>query len=175
MPDSRSFALLQVDIVIYPGFKLLEAVGALTVFSYANAHLLEQGKDPFYKIRIVAPEAGSVPSDTLLSLEADYALNDTGLVDTVMLVGAHKIEEVLQRSTMIVDWARRVAPQVRRFAALCSGSFFLAACVALSGKRATTHWRVAGLLHTLYPSIAVDSDSIFIQQGNLWTSASVQP
>jgi len=64
MPDSRSATLLHVDIVIYPGFKLLEAVGALTVFSYANKHLIEQGKDPYYEIRVVAPEIGTVPSDT---------------------------------------------------------------------------------------------------------------
>lgn len=173
MPKPRKFALLQVDIVIYPGFKLLEAVGPLTVFSYANTHLLEQGKEPAYEIRVVAPKKGSVCSDTMLSLEAGYALDDTSLADTVMLVGAHQIEEILQRSTGIVDWARNVSPQVRRFAALCSGSFFLAACGALSGKRATTHWRVADLLRKLYPSVEVDSDSIFIQQDNLWTSAGV--
>lgn len=173
MPESPTPALLRVDIVIYPGFKLLEAVGPLTEFSYANTHLCEQGKSPAYEIRIVTPQPGSVPSDTLLSLEVSHGLDEASLADTVMLVGAPRIEEVLKRSAPIIEWARRVSPRVRRFAALCSGSFFLAACGALSGKRATTHWRVASLLQGHYPSIQVDADAIFIQQGNLWTSAGV--
>lgn len=35
---------ITVDVIIYPGFKALEAVGALSVFKYANAHLKRRGR-----------------------------------------------------------------------------------------------------------------------------------
>jgi transcriptional regulator GlxA family with amidase domain len=43
----------------------------------------------------------------------------------------------------------------------------------LNGKRATTHWAAAGTLRRDYPQIAVDSDCIFIEDGNVWTSAGI--
>jgi transcriptional regulator GlxA family with amidase domain len=51
--------------------------------------------------------------------------------------------------------------------------FFLAESGALNGKRATTHWSAADRLQARYPEIAVDADSIFIREGNIWTSAGV--
>lgn len=38
-PTPQSFPLRTVDIIIYPGFKALEAIGAMKVFDYANTHL----------------------------------------------------------------------------------------------------------------------------------------
>jgi putative intracellular protease/amidase len=32
----------RIDIVVYPGFKALEAIGPMSVFEYANLHLLQQ-------------------------------------------------------------------------------------------------------------------------------------
>lgn len=173
MPELLPPRARRIDIVIYPGFKSLEAIGPLTVFTYANSHLHELGKPAAYESRIAAEELGAIPSDTLLTLEATQRLDEQDLPHTAMLVGAHHIEEVLLASPRIVDWTRQACARVDRFAALCSGSFFLAACGALSGKRATTHWRVAQLLQERYPAIEVDADAIFIQQGNLWTSAGV--
>jgi transcriptional regulator GlxA family with amidase domain len=49
----------------------------------------------------------------------------------------------------------------------------LAESGALNGKRATTHWSEADRLQALYPAICVDADSLFLRDGNLWTSAGV--
>ncbi|MGK0149660.1 GlxA family transcriptional regulator [Pseudomonas putida] len=162
-----------IDIVIYPEFKSFEAIGPMTVFTYANKHLQAQGKAPGYDVRIAAERLGPVISDTAMSLLAQRPLLDDELPHSVLLVGAHEIERIVDEQPALVDWTRRVAPKVERFAALCSGAFFLAASGLLHNKRATTHWRMAGTLQQKYPSIDVDSDSIFIQQGNLWTSAGV--
>jgi transcriptional regulator GlxA family with amidase domain len=44
---------------------------------------------------------------------------------------------------------------------------------ALNGKHATTHWSVAERLQARYSAICVDADSIFLRDGNIWTSAGV--
>jgi transcriptional regulator GlxA family with amidase domain len=43
----------------------------------------------------------------------------------------------------------------------------------LEGRRAATHWAMCGLLKERHPSIEVDNDAIFVQQGCVWTSAGV--
>ncbi|MCT9071568.1 GlxA family transcriptional regulator [Cupriavidus gilardii] len=163
----------QIDLVVYPGFKAMEAVGPMTVFDYANLQLARRGQPPAYRTRIVSTRVGPVRSDTLMTLEATARLDTVLLPDTAVIVGARDIEGALRDAEEIVPWARAVAPRIGRLVALCSGSFFLAAAGLLDGKRATTHWSVAPLLRQRYPAVAVDPDAIFVRQGTLWTSAGV--
>ncbi|AVS81779.1 AraC family transcriptional regulator [Paracidovorax avenae] len=170
---------LSVHIVVYPGFKALEAVGPLSVFDYANVHLARRGRPPGYAVSIAAHVRGSVRSDTLMALDATEVLCPGGdaacgkMPDTALLVGARHIEAALAGAPEIVAWAGAAAPRVRRMVALCSGSFFLAAAGLLDGRRAATHWSVAARLQELHPGVAVDPDAIYVRDGHLWTSAGV--
>lgn len=165
----------RVDLVVYPGFKALEAVGPMSVFDYANVHLRQKGLPDGYALRIVAAQQGLVQSDTLVALQATHTLadveQDAGC--TVLLVGARNIATVLPDSGALVDWVARVAPQVARMIALCSGSFFLAQAGLLNGRRAATHWSVAQELQRSYPQVKVDADAIYVRDGHYWTSAGV--
>jgi len=162
-----------VDIVVYPGFKAMEAVGPMSVFEYANLHLQRRGKGGGYDVRIASHKTGPVRSDTLMSLDATKTLNTLALPDNAIIVGARHIQDALTGSAAITDWVAAVAPRIERLTALCSGAFFLAAAGVLDGKRATTHWSVAERLQADYPAIRVDADAIFVRCGNVWTSAGV--
>lgn len=166
----------RVDLVVYPGFKALEAVGPMSVFDYANVHLRRHGRPDGYVVRVAAAQAGPVRSDTLMALGATHTLAELerqGAGCTVLLMGSRDIEQVLAASADLVAWTARVAPRVARMIALCSGSFFLAEAGLLDGRRAATHWSVAGLLRQRYPAIDVDADAIYVRDGHLWTSAGV--
>ncbi|XVN17137.1 hypothetical protein QZH47_07955 [Pseudomonas corrugata] len=113
-----------IDIVIYPEFKSFEAIGPMTVFTYANKHLEAQEKEPGYMVRILSTKVGPVISDTLMSLNASHALSESTPSHSVMVVGAHEIERIVEEQPEIVEWTKKVAPNVERFAALCSGAFF---------------------------------------------------
>jgi transcriptional regulator GlxA family with amidase domain len=56
---------------------------------------------------------------------------------------------------------------------VCSGAFLLAAAGLLDGRRAATHWAECNLLASGYPAVEVDRDSIYVRDGNTWTSAGV--
>lgn len=153
-----------IDIIVYPGFKALEAIGPLSVFEYANLHLQRQRKSNGYDVRIASTSVGPVPSDTQMSLHASKAVNTLALPDDAIIVGARHIGNALQHAWPIVDWIVAVHPQLNRLAALCSGAFFLASAGVLEGKRATTHWSVAQLLQEQFPAIEVDADAIFVDR-----------
>lgn len=56
---------------------------------------------------------------------------------------------------------------------MCAGAFVLAETGALDGRRAATHWRLAGQLATAYPRVRVESDPVFVKDGDVVTSAGV--
>lgn len=163
----------RIDIVVYPGFKMLEAISALTVFSYANHHLRESGHAAGYDVRVAAPMPGLVRSDTQAPIEATEPLDTQRFASTIIVVGTRDIEVALDESRAIVGWLERVAHRVERLAALCSATMFLAASGFLDDKQATTHWSVSRLLAERYPRVRLDTDAIFVQEGHVWTSAGV--
>ncbi|MES2366954.1 MAG: DJ-1/PfpI family protein [Pseudomonadota bacterium] len=171
--DMSQDKLRTVDIIVYPGFKALEAIGPLKVFDYANNCLHQRNLAGGYEVAIASTKTGMVSSDTLMSLHATKAISIFALPDLALIVGAHDIEQALQDSHEIVEWVAYAAPKMNRLAALCTGSFFLAEGGALNGRRATTHWSFAERLRKGYPEVKVDADAIFIREGNIWTSAGV--
>lgn len=165
--------LITVDIVIYTGFKALEAIGPLSVFSYANFHLERRGLTGRYDVKLASTDCGEIRSDTGVFLHASKALSVLALPHTAIVVGAREIERALDETPQIIEWIEIAARRMTRTAALCSGAFFLAATGLLDGKRATTHWAVAEALQARYPAVQVDADCIFVREGPLWTSAGV--
>ncbi|WP_210267600.1 hypothetical protein [Sinorhizobium psoraleae] len=61
MTVERENSSIQVHVIIYPGFKSMEAVGPINVLTYANRHLAARGDSRRYQIDLVAPFAGQFP------------------------------------------------------------------------------------------------------------------
>ncbi|MEU2623033.1 DJ-1/PfpI family protein [Streptomyces sp. NPDC007157] len=66
---------------------------------------------------------------------------------------------------------RKAAATGARIASLCTGAFVLAQAGLLDGLRATTHRGLAGDLATRFPSIDVQPDLLFLEDGGIFTSA----
>ncbi|MDC8785802.1 GlxA family transcriptional regulator [Roseateles koreensis] len=173
MKYSTASGRQRVQIIVYPGFKGLEVVGTLSVFDYANRQLLQRGQKELYDIAIASTTVGPVQSETLLQLQATQAISASHLPETAIIVGCRNIEQAMQESPAIIDWARNAAPQIERLVALCTGSFFLAAAGLLDGHVATTHWSAAQLLKSRFPAVDVQADAIYLRNGHIWTSAGV--
>jgi transcriptional regulator GlxA family with amidase domain len=56
---------------------------------------------------------------------------------------------------------------------VCTGAFVLAAAGLLDGRRCTTHWAYSDALARRHPTLQVEPDSIFVRDGEVWTSAGV--
>ncbi len=66
---------------------------------------------------------------------------------------------------------RHISARSRRTASVCTGAFVLAESGVLDGRVATTHWNYAPQLQARYPTLRVDGDRIWTEDGNVWTSA----
>jgi AraC family transcriptional regulator, transcriptional activator FtrA len=72
-----------------------------------------------------------------------------------------------------VEALRAAAEGGARVASICTGAFVLAAAGLLDGRRATTHWRYAPLLTREFPAVEVDPDVLYVDEGDVLTSAGV--
>jgi transcriptional regulator GlxA family with amidase domain len=71
----------------------------------------------------------------------------------------------------LVDAVRAAHAAGARVASLCTGAFVLAEAGLLDGRRATTQWAHTALLHDRYPAVSVDPDVLYIDNGDVLTSA----
>jgi len=62
-------------------------------------------------------------------------------------------------------------PPAARVVSICTGAFVLAAAGLLDGRPATTHWQHADALRALYPRVQVDENVLFVDDGDVLTSA----
>jgi transcriptional regulator GlxA family with amidase domain len=112
------------DIVVYPGFKALEAIGPLKVFDSANSCLKQRQLQGGYQVSIASTTLGLVQSDTIMSLQATKKLDAFDIPDMAIIVGAHEIETALANSPEIALWVTAVADKIKRLLALYNGVFF---------------------------------------------------
>jgi transcriptional regulator GlxA family with amidase domain len=54
---------------------------------------------------------------------------------------------------------------------LCSGAFMLGAAGLLDGRRCTTHWKYVDEMAAMYPEAVLDPRALYVDDGNLITSA----
>ena len=73
----------------------------------------------------------------------------------------------------MLDALRDAADRGARMVSICIGAFALAAAGLLDGRRATTHWRDAAELARRYPRVEVDPDVLYVDEGQVLTSAGV--
>ena len=120
-----------------------------------------------YRLHICAP-TDEIDAGTF-TLRAPYRLDVLAQADTIILPGLTDVTMTIP--TEVVVALRNAAAGGARIASICSGAFILAATGLLNGLRATTHWAAASLLAQRYPSVEVDANVLFVDNGQFLTSA----
>lgn len=154
-----------VALLVFPGFQLQDVAGPLAAFEAANGSAPQT-----YHLKVIAEEAGLVRSSCGVSLLADAAI--LAATDTFIISGGCGRSYATASEKFLSD-IRAHAAMARRTASVCTGAFLLAAAGLLNGRRATTHWANVDAFRRAYPQVRLEPDRIFIQDGNIWTSAGI--
>jgi transcriptional regulator GlxA family with amidase domain len=123
-----------------------------------------------YRLTVCAPEPGPVPTTTGFSIQVAEGLLALTAADTVVVPGYRPTEAPDQP---VLDALRAAADRGARMVSICIGAFALAAAGLLDGHRATTHWRDTAELARRYPLVTVDPDVLYVDEGQVLTSAGV--
>jgi transcriptional regulator GlxA family with amidase domain len=73
----------------------------------------------------------------------------------------------------MLDWLRIRASEVETLTSVCTGSMLLGFAGLLEGLHATTHWRSLDWMRESFPSVTVEYDKHFVEDGSVFTSAGI--
>jgi transcriptional regulator GlxA family with amidase domain len=165
---------VDIWLLVFPGFLLLDATGPAQVFSTANDEARDAGQPEPYRIRMTAAGGGPVASSSGVSVLTEPLPRRSLAGATLIVAGGRGLDgdgTVLAPAT--TSWVRRAAGEVSRCCSVCTGAFVLARAGLLDGRRAVTHWLDAARLQAQYPAIEVQDDAIYIKDGPVYTSAGI--
>ena len=165
---------INVWIVVFPNFLLLDATGPVQVFSSANDEAVDAGLPAPYRVRIAAPNGGAVASSSGVSLLAE-TLPEAGLEKATLIVSGGRVRDLPSKKTdgATLAWVRETSRVVARCCAVCTGAFVLARAGLLDGRRVVTHWQDVEALQAEHPSLQVQDNAIHVHDGKFYTSAGI--
>jgi len=157
----------RVAVAVSDRMGLFELAIPCEVFGQRRERFVE----PWYEFRVCAAEPGRTRVGADFLADTVYGFDDLDWADTVV-VPAYPLPTMFEQpSAALVDAARRAHQRGARIVSLCTGAFVLAAAGLLDGRRATTHWMYTGLLSKRYPRVRVDPSVLYVDEGDVLTSA----
>lgn len=160
----------RIVVVAVPPVDELDLVGPLQVFSSVNRLA---GRTVYTIELVTTAQSLEVKGEGgLLAFHASsHFLEVQGKVDSVLLTCGLATRAL--RDAALSGWLRKQAPRVRRLGAVCVGAFLFAEAGLLDGKRATAHWKFGQELAKRHPQIRLESEPLWVKDGNVYTSAGI--
>ncbi|MFO1341257.1 MAG: transcriptional regulator FtrA [Burkholderiaceae bacterium] len=124
---------------------------------------------PWYRHAVCAAEPGPLRAMGGIEVKAPRGLATLRRADTIVVPGWRDADELPPEP--LLRALRAAHARGARVCSICSGVFVLAHAGLLAGGRATTHWRYAQKLASRFPDIEVDASALYIDCGQVITSA----
>ncbi|WP_067889475.1 GlxA family transcriptional regulator [Nocardia vaccinii] len=154
----------QVVALLTPPQSLFELACAAEVFGTVRPDVAAH-----YDFRVCTEHPGSVQTTAGYAMFADAGLEAVQEADTVIIPGWQPPGAPV--SPAVLEAIRAAHERGARIAAICTGAFVLAQAGLLDDRRATTHWRHTALLAAAFPAVQVESDVLYVDHGDVATSA----
>lgn len=143
-----------------------------TIPSMVFGQASDDAGTPLYVVEMIGLDSSAV--STLSGYDIVPARGSEALADAdTVIVPGTRMEQVRYGGTF-PDELRAAFDLIRpdtRMVSICTGAFALAAAGLLDGRPATTHWDKAADLRRLYPSVQLDENVLFVDDGDVLTSA----
>src|SRR6266545_2058289 len=145
--------------------------GAVLLDVAIPVHVFDYHGGGHYRHRLAGTGSQGVRTSTGLPIATQGGLRLLRVADTIVVPG---YVDVKRRPPKELQRALRTAHHRGvRLVSICTGAFTLAWAGLLDGRRATTHWEVCDVLARMFPTVDVDPDVLYIDDGDVLTSAGV--
>ncbi|NJC68429.1 helix-turn-helix domain-containing protein [Planosporangium thailandense] len=134
------------------------------------------GRDgqPLYEVTTCSVDGHPVRTSADFDIVVQHGLAAIGLADTIVIppfAGGSAADRARLPEPLAGAFARRQPGT--RIVSICTASYVLAAAGLLDGRPATTHWAEAERFQRMFPQVKVDPDVLFVDAGDVLTSAGV--
>jgi transcriptional regulator GlxA family with amidase domain len=159
----------RIAVLAMPGVIAFDLGVPPQVFSSARDHAGHR----YYEIRTCTPDGGPVPTAAGFAAVPEHGLELFDTADTVIVPGIHGHSAALHGTPQVHAALRAAHARGTRVMSICTGAFLLAAAGLLDDRPATTHWAWADRFRARYPQVKLDPDVLFVDDGDILTSAGV--
>ncbi len=122
-----------------------------------------------YVYKVCAVERGKLQTSGGFTIEARHGLSELAAADVVIVPSWRDARE--KAPTRLIGALQAAHERGAKLVGLCLGSFVIAETGLLDGRRATTHWCWASLFAERFPSVLLESDKLYVEEGDVLTSA----
>jgi transcriptional regulator GlxA family with amidase domain len=158
----------RIAVLLLPPVVGFDAAIAPTLFATATG----ADGNALYKVVTCGMTDGPVAATSGFDLLPSSGPDVLASADTVVIPGTRyppaRVDGVLPAT--VSDALASVRPGTR-MVSICTGAFVLAAAGLLDGRPATTHWKFADAMRRLHPDVLVDEKVLFVDDGDILTSA----
>ncbi|GGS81190.1 GlxA family transcriptional regulator [Streptomyces griseoviridis] len=172
MPSDRKPRPHRVVVLALDGLIPFELGIPQRIFGMAR----DAGRRPLYEVVTCSVRPpGPVATDADFAVLVEHGPQALATADTVVVPASYELGPVHEEGVLTPELAAALA-LVRpgtRLVAICTGGYVLAAAGLLDGRPATTHWASAEHFQRLFPRVRVDADVLFVDDGDVLTSAGV--
>lgn len=157
-----------IGILLFDDVEELDAVGPWEVLAYWTRTFPEDG----YEVRMLADTLDPVTCAKGLRLLPDTTVAEASPLEVLLYPGGFGTRARLADEREL-EWVRAQRETVPLLTSVCTGALVYAAAGVLRGRPATTHWGSLDLLAELDPSIEVQPEARFVDDGDVITSSGV--
>lgn len=159
--------LYRVAVIAFDGMTPFHLSVPCLVFG--SQHTDREG--PTFEVHVCAATDTSFSTSAGFDIVAKYDLSTVDTADIVIMPTWH--DDCRDAPPALIEALRRAHARGAWVMGLCLGAFPLAQAGLLDGKSASTHWAYAEKLSARYPKIKVDPDVLYVDEGDVLTSAGV--
>lgn len=154
-------------------FDLAIPAQAFTLAAYPTSTAPEGGESRVrecrYEFSSCSVDGAEVRTTTGFSVRPDSGLEGLEAADTAVVPAYFDVFSPPPPAA--TEALRAAAERGTRVLSVCTGTFALAHAGLLDGRRATTHWAFAEELAARFPAVRVEADSLYVDEGEVMTSA----
>lgn len=163
---------LRVGFLGFESASALDLVGPAEAFASA-LHSFGNGKlERCYEVLIIGLTRRAFVAESGIVFQPTVTIEKAPKLDTLIIPGGSGLRRP-EINRKVVQWVSRRAKSTRRIASVCTGIYGLAATGLLDGRSVTTHWRFAADVAKRFPKVKMAANSLFVKDGQFYTSAGV--
>jgi transcriptional regulator GlxA family with amidase domain len=141
------------------------------LFNTANQFLLAAGKEPFFKVELVAMKKTVKLQDGFFSVHPDRLLDEVDKTDLVVIPALFgDMKKAVEKNKETIPWLLDQYQKGAELASLCVGAFLLASTGLLNGRKCSTHWAFYNEFRDTFPHVEVQDGSIITEENRIYTS-----
>jgi transcriptional regulator GlxA family with amidase domain len=167
MPKTSANRRLKVAVIAFDGITPFHLSVPCLVFGSRHAG----SEAAAFEVQVCAADPAPLHTTAGFDITPAFGLKTLDTADIVILPSWH--DDCRPAPAALLQALRKAHKRGARVVGLCLGAFPVAEAGLLDGRTATTHWAYADTLHERCPQVSIDRDVLYVDEGDVVTSAGV--